>query len=145
MTSARLKEAGFRHFLIPKSAILLGSWISLSLIGAAPAAAQRDPGLVRVSGTLFVGAFVGDEAVTELEIPDAIVGLVDPSGGVVDKTTTALDGRFRLDAKPEATYQICWEVQGQSGCAKRAGRPRRPSGPTVSSRGLRDPMSSAPC
>jgi hypothetical protein len=119
MTSDLLKQVGICRFLITKSVALLASWISRGPIGAVPAAAQQDPGLVPVTGTLFVGAFVSDAAVTELEIPDATVTLVDPSGGVVDESTTALDGRFRLEAKPDATYEICWEIQGQSGCATR--------------------------
>src|SRR5687767_1347385 len=113
MTSDLLKQVGICRFLITKSVALLASWISLGPIGAVPAAAQQDPGLVPVTGTLFVGAFVSDAAVTELEIPDATVTLVDLAGGVVDESTTALDGRFRLEAKPDATYEICGESRAR--------------------------------
>ena len=75
---------------------------------------------VRVTGTLFASAFVDDVSIMEIELAAASVSLV-PIGAAapIDEAKTALDGRFLLQAEPNASYQICWSYQGESGCATR--------------------------
>ena len=98
--------------------------IAFSILPGA-ALAQSGSGPMRVSGTLFVGTFadnftfVSNAPIAEIEAADATMTLVDVGGTVVDSARTALDGRFNLAAKPGQTYQICWEIQGQKGCATR--------------------------
>jgi hypothetical protein len=117
MTSGFLKAVS--HFLVP--AIPLFS-LTFSL---APVPVQAQAAGLRVSGTLFVGTLSDNpnSALSEVELPDATVTLTDtlaePGKSVVDTTTTSLDGRFSLTAAPGRTYELCWEVQGQKGCATR--------------------------
>lgn len=116
MTSVLLK-AFLHSFLGAALSILL----TLTLLNVT-ASAQSGSGPIRISGTLFVGTFadnatfVGNAPIAEIEVADAIMSLRDPAGTVVDSSKTALNGHFNLSAKPGQTYQICWEIQGQTGC-----------------------------
>jgi len=133
-TSGFLKAFG--HFLVP--AIPLFS-LAFAL---APVPVQAQAAELRVNGTLFVGTLSDNpnSALSEVELPDAAVTLSEPGGKVVDTTTTSLDGRFSLSAAPGRTYELCWEAQGQNGCATRVKVEKFPSFVGRVRAGLKGPL-----
>jgi hypothetical protein len=59
-----------------------------------------------VSGTVF------DGATDDTPLEKACVAALKPSGGVIDVTTTAADGTYRLGGLPDGTYRIRFLTAG---------------------------------
>ena len=91
--------------------------ISLSLAACAPKNVAAPP---RIVGTLTLIAS-GDPVpgTARIELPDIDVFLQNSSGAQVGvKSTTQLEGKFRLVAPGPGSYSVCWNATGfGSGCS----------------------------
>src|SRR6266508_2760307 len=90
--------------------------------------ASRLPRAVRRTSRLFLGSSLtllasGDPVpgTAQIELPDIDVFLQNSSGAQVGaKSTTQLDGKFRLVAPSPGSYSVCWNATGfGSGCSQK--------------------------
>lgn len=101
-----------RRCLVHAVALLVG----LSLSACTPKTIAAPP---RVVGTLTLLASGDGPGAARIELPDIDVFLQDSGGAQLGaKSTTQLDGKFRLIAPKPGTYAVCWNAVGLgSGCS----------------------------